>query len=110
VADDVVVAPSRPSLRVRYRLTQWWVKVLVIFVASRVVTTAIMMVFASKQADNSWTAANPGYFDFARIWDGHWYFIVAVTGYPNVLPLNDAGQVAENAWALCPHTRRSCGY
>ena len=86
----------------RYRLTQWWVKVLVIFVASRVVTTAIMMVFASKQADNSWTAANPGYFDFARIWDGHWYFIVAVTGYPNVLPLNDAGQVAENAWAFMP--------
>ena len=102
MADGVVVAPSRPSLRVRYRLTPWWVKVLVIFVASRAVTTAIMMVFASKQADNSWTAANPGYFDFARIWDGHWYFIVAVTGYPNVLPLNDAGQVAENAWAFMP--------
>ena len=102
MADGVVVAPSRPSLRVRYRLTPWWVKVLVIFVASRAVTTAIMMVFASKQADNSWTAAHPGYFDFARIWDGHWYFIVAVTGYPNVLPLNDSGQVAENAWAFMP--------
>ena len=99
---DGVVTPSRASLRVRYRLTPWWVRVLVVFVASRIVTTAILMAFASRQADNSWTAANPGYFDFARIWDGHWYFIVAVTGYPTVLPLNDAGQVVENAWAFMP--------
>ena len=102
VADGAVGIPSRPSLLVRYRLTPWWLRVLAVFAASRVVTTAIMMAFASKQADNSWTTANPGYFDFARIWDGHWYFIVAVTGYPSVLPLTDTGEVAENAWAFMP--------
>ena len=79
----------------------WWVKVLVVFAASRVVTTAIMLWFAERQTDNNWTAASPDYFDFARIWDGHWYFIVAVTGYPSVLPMV-GDRVGENAWAFMP--------
>jgi hypothetical protein len=86
---------------VRYRLTHWWIKVLVVFAASRVITTGIMLWFAERQGDNNWTAASPDYFDFARIWDGHWYFIVAVSGYPSVLPMV-GDRVAENAWAFMP--------
>ena len=90
------------GLKVRYRLTPWWVKVLVIFAASRVVTTAIMLSFAAKQEVNPWTGAHPGYFDFAAIWDGNWYHIIAAAGYPSTLPVTADGHVGESAWAFMP--------
>ena len=96
------MADSAISIRVRYRLTPWWVKVLVIFVASRVITTAIMLAFAARQGANEWTVAHPGYVDFAAIWDGHWYYIVSAVGYPATLPMTADGHVAENAWAFMP--------
>lgn len=80
----------------------WWVKVIVVFAASRVVTTVMLLVLAGVQGANPWTGAHPGYFDFASIWDGRWYNIVAVAGYPAQLPLTDTGQVAQNAWAFMP--------
>jgi hypothetical protein len=92
----------RLRLRLRYRLVPWWVKVVVVFVASRVVTTAIMLGFAAAQAKNPWTGAHPGYFAFANIWDGTWYNIVSVYGYPSQLPLDTTGHVAQNAWAFMP--------
>jgi hypothetical protein len=99
-------APARASARtwltVRYRLTHWAVRVLVVFVASRIVTTSILLWFASRQGLNAWTGAHPSYLDFAKIWDGHWYFIIALSGYPNELPLTDDGRVGESAWAFMP--------
>jgi hypothetical protein len=92
----------RVSLRVRYRLTPWWVKVIAIFVMSRIVTTSILLAFASGQPQNAWTGANPGYFEFAKIWDGHWYYIISVVGYPTELPLTEDGHVGESAWAFMP--------
>jgi Gpi18-like mannosyltransferase len=83
-------------------LTPWWVKVLAVFAASRVVSTAILLSFAARQPENAWTDASPNYFDFAKIWDGHWYFIIAVAGYPSELPRTADGHVAENAWAFMP--------
>ncbi len=97
VADSRVVA-----LKVRYRLTPWWLKVIVIFVVSRIVTTSILLAFAAGQAPNAWTGASPGYFDFASIWDGHWYYIISVVGYPSQLPLTADGHVGESAWAFMP--------
>ncbi|MCU1596617.1 MAG: hypothetical protein QOK08_1877 [Actinomycetota bacterium] len=98
---EVHAAPSRPSLTVLYRLTPWWVKVLVIFAASRVVTTVIMLIFAAIQPANPWTLAHPDYFSFAGIWDGAWYHIVSVSGYPKTLPLID-GHINQNTWAFLP--------
>lgn len=99
-------APARPTLalwfRVRYRLTPWWARVLLVFVVSRVITTAMLLVHASWQQSNAWTGSHPGYLDFARIWDGHWYFIVAAAGYPAALPVMADGHIGENAWAFMP--------
>lgn len=97
-------ARTRPAtwLTVRYRLTPWWARVFAIFVVSRIVTTAIMLAFAARQGANAWTGAHPGYLDFAKLWDGHWYFIIAVAGYPSELPVTDDGHVGENAWAFMP--------
>lgn len=83
-------------------LRVWWVKVILVFAASRVVTTVMLLVLASVQGLNPWTASHPGYFDFASIWDGRWYNIVQIAGYPAQLPLSDTGQVTENAWAFLP--------
>jgi len=90
-ATTVVLAPER-----------WWVAVIVIFAASRLVTTTLLLAYASIQPTNSWTGPQPDYFSFAKIWDGHWYYIIALTGYPTELPLDETGHVAENAWAFMP--------
>jgi hypothetical protein len=97
-----VTQPSRPTLRVRYRLTPWWARVLVIFAASRVVSTIILLVFANLQLANYWTGAHPDYFSFAQIWDGTWYRTVSQFGYPSVLPHTADGHVDQNAWAFLP--------
>lgn len=86
----------------RYRLTPWWGKVLLVWALSRLVTTSLVLVLASVQGPNAWTGASPKYTDFATMWDGHWYNIVAAVGYPNVLPITETGQIGENAWAFMP--------
>ncbi len=90
------------DLTVRYRLTPWWLKVIAIFVVSRIVTTVLLLSYAANQAANPWTGQSPGYFDFASIWDGHWYYIISVVGYPTQLPLTASGHVGESAWAFMP--------
>ncbi|MCU1506109.1 MAG: Membrane protein [Microbacteriaceae bacterium] len=88
-------------LLVRYRLTPWWLRVVVIWAISRVVTTAMMLVFAYWQKPSYWAGAHPNYFQFAQFWDSGWYHTVATSGYPTVLPMNGA-HVADNAWAFLP--------
>lgn len=88
--------------RARYRLTPWWGRVIVIWLLSRAVTTSMVLTLAGVQGPNPWTGAKPTYTQFANIWDGRWYNIVAVAGYPSVLPVTDTGQVSENAWAFLP--------
>lgn len=90
------------AVRVRWRLTHWAWKVTAVFVASRVVTTALLLSYANAQGANAWTGASPGYFEFAKLWDGHWYFIIAAVGYPASLPITDDGYVGESAWAFMP--------
>lgn len=90
------------SLTVWYRITPWWLRVIAIWAVSRVVTTGLLLSFASRQAANTWTDARPDYFSFASLWDGTWYYVIAVAGYPTELPVTQEGHVAENAWAFMP--------
>ena len=90
------------SLTVWYRLSPWWLRVVVIWAVSRVVTTGLLLWFASRQGANAWTDARPDYFSFASLWDGTWYYVIAVAGYPSELPVTADGHVAENAWAFMP--------
>jgi hypothetical protein len=89
-----------PAL-VRWRLTPWWGRVLIVFAASRIVTTVILLCFAVVQARET-GAAVPDPFTLAVNWDGQWYWTIALNGYPAQLPTNDAGHVTENAWAFMP--------
>ncbi|QHC68542.1 hypothetical protein GSU68_11485 [Rathayibacter sp. VKM Ac-2759] len=88
--------------RAQLRLVPWWVRVLAVFLLTRVVTTVILLQFAAHQAENSWTGPSPSYVDFASMWDGRWYEIIATSGYPSVLPVTDTGEIGENAWAFMP--------
>lgn len=95
-AEEAALRPHEPWW------SRWWVRVLGIFVASRLVTTVVLLIFAAHQGRNPWTGPHPDYFSYATIWDGLWYNIVAVSGYPASLPSRDGLHVAENAWAFLP--------
>jgi len=93
---------TRSSPRVRWRLLPWWAKVTLVYAAARAVTTVFVLALAGVQGANPWTAARPGYFEYANMWDARWYQIISLTGYPADPPLTDGGHVAENAWAFLP--------
>lgn len=89
-------------LQIRYRMSPWWLRVLVVFVVSRLVSTVALLTFANAQQANAWTLARPDYGSFATIWDGHWYYIIAAVGYPRDIPYTLDGHVGESAWAFMP--------
>jgi hypothetical protein len=95
---------STPGAFVRhlYDVAPWWARVLAVFVLSRIVSTALLVGFSDHQAANPWTLARPDYSQYAQIWDGQWYYIVALSGYPASLPIDALGQVGQNAWAFLP--------
>lgn len=86
----------------RVRRLPWWVGVLAIWGVSRIITTSILLSFASRQGENAWTGATPGYLDFSRLWDAHWYYIIAAVGYPDEIPRDENGLAGESAWAFMP--------
>lgn len=81
---------------------RWWLWPLALWLVSRLVSTAFLGAFAGRQEQNAWTPAGPDLLDYSTMWDAHWYFIVAMTGYPTELPLDETGHVGENAWAFMP--------
>lgn len=94
--------PVGRQLLVRYRLVPWWARITVMYALSRVLTGVLMMRFAAIQTPNSFTLGHPSYLQYASIWDGAWYRIIATVGYPGALPIGADGHVLENAWAFMP--------
>ncbi|MFD0997436.1 mannosyltransferase family protein [Pseudoclavibacter chungangensis] len=79
-----------------------WLQIVVVYVASRLLATTIMLAFAANQDDTWQTSARPGLVEFSNLWDAQWYERIATGGYPSELPRNDEGRVTENAWAFMP--------
>jgi len=73
-----------------------------IWAATRALTTALFAIVAYLQGANYWTPAHPGYFDFLNIWDVEWYHRIFDHGYPSVLPTNPDGSAQQNEWAFMP--------
>ncbi|WP_447948320.1 hypothetical protein [Microbacterium maritypicum] len=78
------------------------VRVAVVYLGARVVTTVFLVIAASLSTSSSRFGAEAGLIDFVLGWDAQWYWLVAENGYPTDLPLTDSGDVAENAWAFMP--------
>ena len=90
------------SLRPRRVFMAW---VLAIYALARVVTTTILIVVMQHQVPSGMTGGDDvpvTYFPFTALWDGQWYLRVAESGYPDVLPVTDTGEVGENPWAFYP--------
>ncbi|MGO1542718.1 MAG: hypothetical protein ACTHXA_00070 [Gulosibacter sp.] len=89
-----------------WTLLPTWFQLVFIYAFSRILTTSLMLFYASRQEDTWQTDAQPDYFSFANIWDAEWYARIvgeaAPAGYPTELPRNEEGRVTENAWAFMP--------
>jgi len=94
---------SRPALEARHST---WTTPLLLWLASRVVSTALLATVYVVATANGWTFASyrrdRSFFTFSGSWDASFYRIIAQHGYPTTLPLDDAGHVAPNAWAFLP--------
>lgn len=86
----------------RLAASAWWVRVLAVYAATRLLTFLLFLVTAAFQGDNYWTKANPNYFDFLNIWDVEWFGKIYTHGYPRDLPLAENGAVVQNEWAFMP--------
>ncbi|MBW4041350.1 MAG: hypothetical protein HIU86_04375 [Acidobacteria bacterium] len=95
-------APQKDVRTLRRLGSLWWIRVTAIWLASRVVTTALVLFFAAHEGPTFWAPAHPGYFRFAQFWDSGWFHTIATTGYPSRLQLDASGHVLPNAWAFLP--------
>ncbi|MBT1635685.1 hypothetical protein [Clavibacter michiganensis] len=108
MADGALTRPSRrPAPRelvadARSTRVPWWAAVLGVYLASRVLTTVLMLVSARSQIRTPWAPASPSYLQYATFWDAGWYRDIATFGYPTVLPVDAAGHVQSNPWAFMP--------
>ncbi len=77
-------------------------RVALIYVGARVITTVFLLVAAELSGFDSRFGPEARLGDLVLGWDSRWYWIVAETGYPSELPRTDSGAVAENQWAFMP--------
>lgn len=73
-----------------------------VYLLARLVTTGFFQLAATLSGPTSRFGADAGIADLAMGWDSQWYWLIAASGYPTDLPVDDAGNVAENAWAFMP--------
>lgn len=101
MADDLLTAP-RPTLRQRIVGLPVAVRIGILYILARLVTTAFFLLAAELTPLASRFGQHAGLGTFAAGWDAWWYWYVAQYDYPTELPLTDSGLVAENALAFMP--------
>lgn len=93
---------SRASTRWRRGDLSAWAQVLAVYLAARVVTTILIVISTALAPHDGRHGPEPSIFDYIVGWDAAWYREIALNGYPTELPVDDAGNVQENAWAFMP--------
>ena len=73
-----------------------------VYVSARLLTTLFFWIAAELSGPTSRFGADASISSLAMGWDSQWYWVIADQGYPSALPVTDAGQVTENAWAFLP--------
>ncbi|SDQ06829.1 hypothetical protein [Microbacterium sp. cf332] len=73
-----------------------------VYLLSRAVTTLFLVIAAELSGPESRFGADATLGSLTMGWDAQWYWLIAYSGYPTELPLDAAGNVAENAWAFMP--------
>lgn len=97
-------AAVRPQsgLQLRWAGVPWWGRALLVFGASRVVTTAFLLFVASFAQPGSRAGVRPSLGALAMSWDGVWYWSVAFFGYGYPGLTDAGGAVQQNNWAFLP--------
>lgn len=94
------------ALRSRLSWLPPWGLVLLIWAASRLLTTTLLATLFAVATRFDWTFASyrsdPSFFTFSGSWDSSFYRQIALHGYPTELPTDAAGHVEPNAWAFLP--------
>ncbi len=105
MADGVV---AKSTLLRWWDSANWYLRVVIIWAATRVFTTAVFLITGYYQGESYWNGPRPGYFDFLNIWDVEWFWKIftyglgQLPGYPTDLPVSEDGYVEQNAWAFMP--------
>ena len=102
MADGLLTPEANPTRWHRAIALPAAVRIGVVYVLARIVTTVFFVVAAELAPAGSRFGERATPAAFAAGWDSWWYSFVAGYGYPETLPLTDAGDVAENAWAFMP--------
>lgn len=83
-----------------------WAAVLIVYAASRIVSTALLLGMLLLATNEGWTFAshrnNATFFMFSGSWDSSFYRRIALQGYPTDLPVDAGGNVTPNPWAFLP--------
>lgn len=74
----------------------------ILFLAARAVTTAFLLAAAELSGVGSRFGEGANLATLTLGWDAQWYWYLAENGYPADLPLTDSEDVAENQWAFMP--------
>ncbi len=90
------------SLPQRWSAAHVAVRVGVLYLAARVVTTLLLLLATQVAAPESRFGAEPTLGSFVMGWDAEWYSFIAQYGYPTDLPRGDDGLVTTNQWAFMP--------
>lgn len=101
--------PLAGTGRIRFagRDYRWWVAILGMYVASRLLTTTLMLSLFVAATVGGWqfnsSRMDPTFFTFSGSWDGSYYSqVVEQGGYPTTLPLDSDGSIQQNPWAFLP--------
>lgn len=77
-------------------------RVAIVYVIARLITTGFLLIAAAISGPDSRFGADATLGSLSMGWDSQWYWLIATTGYPSTLPLDDAGNVTQNTWAFMP--------
>ena len=102
MAEEFLTPRARQTLGERAASLPVAVRIGILYLLARAVTAVYFAIAGQLAPPGSRFGADPSPASFAAGWDAWWYEFVASYGYPEVLPLTDAGKVAENAWAFMP--------
>jgi len=83
-----------------------WTTPLLLWLASRVVSTLLLGTVYLLATANGWHFASyrrdPSFATFSGSWDASFYRTIAEHGYPHDLPTDGSGHVVPNPWAFLP--------
>ncbi len=99
---DRLVSPATAPVRPTAQIGRFLPTVLLVYAVCRLVSGILLALVATRQVPTGWTGDAVSYLTFTAQWDGQWYRAIAEHGYPRTLPLDQIGQVEQNAWAFYP--------